>query len=56
MPRMLMNRPSPVSLDSEMPGMRPSDSAALKSGYLAMVSADWTLIRLGACELHRARP
>ncbi len=48
MPRMFTKRPSPVSLDSEMPGIRPSASAALKSGYLAMVSADWTLIRLGA--------
>ena len=48
MPRMLMKRPSPVSLDNEMPGMRLRDSAALKSGYLAIVSADCTVIRLGA--------
>ena len=31
-----------------MSGMRPSASAALKSGYFWMVSADWTRNRLGA--------
>ena len=48
MPRMMTKRPSPVSEESDTPGMRPSASAALKSGNWAMVSADWTLTRLGA--------
>ena len=45
---MLTKRPSPVSLDSDTPGMRPSASAALKSGYFLIVSIDWMLTRTGA--------
>ena len=48
MPRMLTYRPSPVSIESETPGIRPRASEALKSGYLAIVSADWTLTMFGA--------
>ena len=48
MPRMLTKRPSPVSVEMDTPGIRPRASAALKSGYFSMVSADCTAIRLGA--------
>ncbi len=48
MPRMFTKRPSPVSVEIDTPGMRPSASAALKSGYFWMVSADWTLMMSGA--------
>jgi hypothetical protein len=44
-----------VSLESEMSGIRPSASAALKSGYLRIVSADWMRTMFGAaCCICRA--
>ncbi len=48
-PRILMKRPSPVSVSSEMPGMRRTDSAMFTSGSLRISLAVIRFTRLGAC-------